>query len=1295
MQQLSGRKLRRILHRSFELQNLERRMLLCTLDGTHFVELHGPEAVEIEPNNTLATATPFVGGDALTGSISSSADIDYWVTNLAQGERLRVRPGTDPGQRHYKPRVEIVSPAGEVLLTSGDGHEISLYAPAAGAYYVKITAQSLYGNITGSYGAEGGSNLISTSVTSFSGTTELEPNDTLASATAIGSTTNFRGTLASGSDQDVFSFSLTAGQAAALKFTNLSALNPAIRLYNPSNVLVAADLTGAGLHYVAPLTGTYKFVLAGDNAAGAVTGGYAGTFVRASGSLSLDADPQNDTFTGAVPWGISTTLTRAVGTLLSISDLDLFKVQLRAGRWYSFSIDTNSENMARGGRELLMFNEFGQLLETSFIGTMHTNAATGFGFRVEQTGTHYIGIRAIDPTGLGGYSISGQQTSTFPTQRDIPLVFHDYTGQKTHLGYGPADPLLNPASIPAFIGMFEARYDVYDVDVTTSNPGATTHIGFGAGEFGSIGAYGYGGSFNLGTRRASGDSVLDDSGAGFTSLEGIRRPASVMNQEIGHAAGLYAHARNALGFMAYDSQSALNVVGTYYPFPWTDSRVPDVEVRNEREQQDWILQAGRMADEVEPNDNIMSAQSLNGFLAEMTGDSDPRNDRVALAGRIDNQADLDFYSLTISGTGKTFAIDIDSAEYQHPLDAMLRIFDASGALVASNDSALDRETGIESTDPYLVQAFAPGTYRIEVSGAFGTIGNYRLKLTSEDAFEKDGPRVIASWPNGGFNTDGTRQLLFWINDKLDPSTLTASNIIVQGTTTGVRPGRATFDPTDSVLIWRADAQLPPDTYTVTIRSGSTGVKDLRGNELDGETDGIMTFPEISGNGGAGGDFVTQFTITTADTTPAGISGSSFRRHPYNRTVLTLTWNDELDVQSVHTSPLVLRGRGTDGAFNTADDRFIPIDILYDKVKNTSSRTLEVFTRGVPDFDTYRLEGSFLDAAGNTVNLSTTFSYTSGTSNLVSGPSVAGMSIPHGSAVLVPTSKLRVQFSAALNPGSLTTSNFRLRYSPDSAFFDGNDSFVTEADGTINWDPNMLTAEFEASATLPDGYYMVELNGSAGGISTPGGALLDGEWLDAQIRGSQLFSHWQDTPSGDGFAGGDYRAVFRVVGDSVAPEVNASEFVYQNAPQRLRFTFSEDVSATLSLADLVLENLTTSTTVPLSNLSASYETSTNTWTVTFPGYLYGALPNGQYRATILAAGVFDPAGNAMTQNHERNFSFLMGDADGNGVIDFDDYALIDNGFLNGLTGYTNGDFNYDGVIDFDDYAIIDFNYLNQP
>ncbi len=48
----------------------------------------------------------------------------------------------------------------------------------------------------------------------------------------------------------------------------------------------------------------------------------------------------------------------------------------------------------------------------------------------------------------------------------------------------------------------------------------------------------------------------------------------------------------------------------------------------------------------------------------------------------------------------------------------------------------------------------------------------------------------------------------------------------------------------------------------------------------------------------------------------------------------------------------------------------------------------------------------------------------------------------------------------------------------------------------------------------------------------------------------------------------------------------------------------------------------------------------------------------------------------------------GDADLTGSVDSADYTRIDNGFLDGLTGWQNGDFNYDNIINGSDYTLID-------
>jgi hypothetical protein len=56
----------------------------------------------------------------------------------------------------------------------------------------------------------------------------------------------------------------------------------------------------------------------------------------------------------------------------------------------------------------------------------------------------------------------------------------------------------------------------------------------------------------------------------------------------------------------------------------------------------------------------------------------------------------------------------------------------------------------------------------------------------------------------------------------------------------------------------------------------------------------------------------------------------------------------------------------------------------------------------------------------------------------------------------------------------------------------------------------------------------------------------------------------------------------------------------------------------------------------------------------------------------------------------------GDGTLDGVINFDDYFLIDTGYLAQPADplYRDGDFNYDGLINFDDYFLIDQAFLEQ-
>lgn len=721
--------------------------------------------------------------------------------------------------------------------------------------------------------------------------------------------------------------------------------------------------------------------------------------------------------------------------------------------------------------------------------------------------------------------------------------------------------------------------------------------------------------------------------------------------------------------------------------------------------------------------DIVSAQpSVGSFRTNFGMPNDPRNDRVVVFGEITSPTDVEVYSFT-AAAGQTFAFDIEAAEFQRPLDAQLSVYDSSGNLLATNNDALDRDTGITSVDPYLTHTFATaGTYYAQVSSTKYTAGSYRFKLSPQSSWDKRPPRVIGLLPAGPSTIARKQQFQIYFDDQIDPASLTAANIIVQGATTGLRTGTATFDPFESALFWTGDAYLPPDTYTITLNGGVGGIRDLKGNLLDGETDGSFAFPEVSGNGTAGGNFVGSFTISNLNF-PVGLNLIRYERNASNRGMFTIALANE---SSMLDSPqLIARGAGPDALFNTADDRILPLDVAQDAIEPTSYLT--AFTRGIPDPDQYRIEGTIRGTSGATFNLSgvinvaveipetalfttaaltqtgvvgsyvnsslqsyapqndwratqtisgtridpridyTIFQWGSraevgltggsdndwnpfsvqwdgylqvpvdntrlvlksingsrmwidlnndgvfnpsgnefinnawGTAGNIGGtasspiaagtyrirvqyesgdgqaeqaylewitPDIAGKAdgFGHGPSVIdtsiQPGSVLAaagvntfdVIFSGAINPATLTTANFKLRYSPDATFYNGNDVYLTDADGVIAWNGAQHKATFQTQQPFAMGYYLVELNGDAGGIADNIGQRLDGEYLDSYIAGNTLSMHWQDTPSGDGIAGGDYVAAFSVVNFSVNVSVS-SVGVSEDGSTNLVYTFT--------------------------------------------------------------------------------------------------------------------------------------------
>jgi methionine-rich copper-binding protein CopC len=162
-------------------------------------------------------------------------------------------------------------------------------------------------------------------------------------------------------------------------------------------------------------------------------------------------------------------------------------------------------------------------------------------------------------------------------------------------------------------------------------------------------------------------------------------------------------------------------------------------------------------------------------------------------------------------------------------------------------------------------------------------------------------------------------------------------------------------------------------------------------------------------------------------------------------------------------------------------------------------------------------------------------------------------------------------------------------------------------------------------------------------------------------------------------------------DATPPTVVSSLFNFETA-QRITVQFSENVSASLSAADLTLVNLTTSTTIPPSSIVLiGYDSGTNTATFGFTALPGTILPDGNYRATLVAAGVSDSSGNAIVSNHVLDFFVLSGDANHDRTVDITDLGILATNWQQSPRGFSQGDFNYDGTVDITDLGTLATNW----
>jgi uncharacterized delta-60 repeat protein len=161
-------------------------------------------------------------------------------------------------------------------------------------------------------------------------------------------------------------------------------------------------------------------------------------------------------------------------------------------------------------------------------------------------------------------------------------------------------------------------------------------------------------------------------------------------------------------------------------------------------------------------------------------------------------------------------------------------------------------------------------------------------------------------------------------------------------------------------------------------------------------------------------------------------------------------------------------------------------------------------------------------------------------------------------------------------------------------------------------------------------------------------------------------------------------------DSTRPQVTAASVNLATAPNSIRLTFSEDVSASLTLGDWLVESVD-----PVGNrgrfttnaFKLDYDKASNTATISFVGDTQRVLRAGDYRFTLYASAVTDRSGNPLASQTVLDFFTFPGDATRDRTVNFADLLTLAKNYNTAGKTFDEGDFDGDGFVNFADLLIL--------
>ena len=150
----------------------------------------------------------------------------------------------------------------------------------------------------------------------------------------------------------------------------------------------------------------------------------------------------------------------------------------------------------------------------------------------------------------------------------------------------------------------------------------------------------------------------------------------------------------------------------------------------------------------------------------------------------------------------------------------------------------------------------------------------------------------------------------------------------------------------------------------------------------------------------------------------------------------------------------------------------------------------------------------------------------------------------------------------------------------------------------------------------------------------------------------------------------------------APRILSQAFEFETR-EALVFTFDQDVSAFLSRRDFRIDNLTAGQTLPQTVGLLTYNQASNQAVL----LLTNQLADANYRLTIQASDIANPAGVPATGGITLDFHVLKGDANRDRRVNLQDFNVLAGNFGQPNRTFSQGDFNYDGQTNLADFNLL--------